>query len=69
MMLARAAFRAGNLDEGCRDGREAIRMAAAVGDSQRVRGRLTQLMDDTTPYQREPAVRELREEMRTAGIA
>lgn len=69
VMLARAAFHAGDLDEGCRDGQEAIRMAAAVSDSQRVRGRLAQLMDDTTSHQREPAVRELREELRTAGVA
>jgi transcriptional regulator with XRE-family HTH domain len=37
VMLARTAFRAGDLDQACRDGQEAIRMAAVVSDSQRVR--------------------------------
>jgi transcriptional regulator with XRE-family HTH domain len=66
VMLARAEFRAAELDQACRDGQEAIRMAAAVGESQRVRARLAQLMDDTEQHQREPAVRELREELRAA---
>jgi transcriptional regulator with XRE-family HTH domain len=66
VMLARTGFRAGELDQACRDGHEAIRMAGAVGESQRVRTRLAQLMDDTAPHQREPAVRELREELRPA---
>lgn len=66
VMLARTGFRAGELDQACRDGHEAIRMAATVGESHRVRTRLAQLMDDTAPHQREPAVRELREELRPA---
>jgi transcriptional regulator with XRE-family HTH domain len=66
LMLARTGLRAGELDQACRDGQEAIRMAAAVSDSQRVRTRLAQLLDDTEQHQREPAVRELREELRVA---
>jgi hypothetical protein len=66
LMLARADLRAGELDQACRDGQEAIRMAAAVSDSQRIRIRLAQLMDETEQHQREPAVRELREELRAA---
>ena len=54
---ARTGFRAGELDQACRDGQEAIRMAAAVSDSRRVRTRLAQLMDGTDQHQREPAVR------------
>jgi hypothetical protein len=69
VMLARAEFRAGELDQACRDGQEAIRMAAAVGDSKRVRTRLAQLVDDTDQHQREPAVRELREELWVAVTA
>jgi len=38
-------------------------MATTVSDSRRVRTRLAQLMDDTDQHQREPAVRELREEL------
>jgi transcriptional regulator with XRE-family HTH domain len=66
VMLAKTSFRAGELGRACRDGHEAIQMAAAVSDSQRVRTRLAQLMDDTAEHQREPAVRELREELRVA---
>jgi hypothetical protein len=66
VMLARTGFFAGELDQACRDGQEAIRMAAAVGESRRVRTRLAQLMDDTEQHQREPAVRELQEELRAA---
>jgi hypothetical protein len=66
--LARAGFRAGELDQACRDGQEAIRMAAAVSDSQRVRIRLAQLMDDTAEHRREPAVRELQEQLRLAVV-
>lgn len=66
VMLARTGLRAGELDRACRDGHEAIRMAATVSDSQRVRTRLAQLMEDTEQYEREPAVRELREELRAA---
>jgi transcriptional regulator with XRE-family HTH domain len=71
VMLARTNLRAGELDQACRDGQEAIRMAATVNDSQRVRTRLRQLMDDTAEHQREPTVRELREELRVvvAGTA
>lgn len=69
VMLARAGLRAGELDQACRDGQEAIRMAGAVGESQRVRTRLAQLMDDTTGYEQEPVVRELREELRLAVAA
>jgi hypothetical protein len=63
VMLARTGLRAGELDRACREGQEAIRMAAAVSDSHRVRTRLAQLMDDTEQHEREPAVRELREEL------
>jgi transcriptional regulator with XRE-family HTH domain len=66
VMVARTAFRAGELDQACRDGQEAIRMAAAVSHSQRVHARLAQLMEDTEEHQREPAVRELREGLRVA---
>jgi transcriptional regulator with XRE-family HTH domain len=66
--LARTTFRAGELDQACRDGQEAIQMAATVSDSQRVRTRLAQLMDDTAEHQREPAVRELREQLRMAVV-
>jgi transcriptional regulator with XRE-family HTH domain len=66
VMLARAEFRAGELDQACRDGQEAIRMAAAVGESRRVRTRLAQLMEDTEQHQREPAARELQEDLRAA---
>jgi transcriptional regulator with XRE-family HTH domain len=69
VMLARAEFRAGELDQACRDGQEAIRLAAAVGDSMRVRTRLAQLVDDADQHQREPAVRELREELWVAVTA
>jgi hypothetical protein len=67
VMLARTGFRAGEFDQACRDGHEAIRMAAVVSDSQRVRTRLAQLMEDTEQHQREPAVRELREELRVVA--
>jgi transcriptional regulator with XRE-family HTH domain len=66
VMLARTGFRAGELDQACRDSREAIRMATAVSGSQRVRTRLEQLREDTERHQRVPAVRELREELRVA---
>jgi hypothetical protein len=66
VMVARTGLRAGELDQACRDGQEAIRMAAAVSDSRRVRTRLAQLMDDAEQHQQEPAVRELREELRVA---
>lgn len=66
VILARAGFRAGELDQACRDGQEAIRMAGAVSDSQRVRTRLAELMDDTAEHQREPAVRDLQEQLRAA---
>jgi transcriptional regulator with XRE-family HTH domain len=66
VMLARTGFRAGELDQACSHGQEAVRMAALVGDSQRVRTRLTQLMDDSARYQREPTVRELQEKLRLA---
>lgn len=69
VMLARTGLVAGELERACRDGREAIRMAGEVGESQRVRARLAQLMADTAPHRREPAVRELREELRLAGVA
>jgi transcriptional regulator with XRE-family HTH domain len=70
VMLARAGFRVGELDQACRDGREAIRMAAEVSDSQRVRTRLAQLIEDTDKHLREPAVWELRGELRVAvGVA
>jgi hypothetical protein len=63
VMLAGSSFRAGELDQACRDSQEAIRMAASVSDSRCVRTRLAQLLEDTAGYQREPAVRELREEL------
>jgi hypothetical protein len=63
VMLARTGLRAGELDQACWEGQEAIRMAAAVSYSERVRTRLAQLMDDTEQHQREPAVRELRERL------
>jgi transcriptional regulator with XRE-family HTH domain len=69
VMLASTGLCAGELDQACRDGQEAIRMATAVSYSQRVRTRLAQLMDDTEQHQREPAVRELREELRAAVTA
>jgi hypothetical protein len=64
--LASIGFRGGELEQACRFGQEAIRMAGSVGESRRVRIRLAQLMDDTTQHQREPAVRDLREELRVA---
>jgi hypothetical protein len=64
VMLARVRLRAGLLDQARDDGQQAIQMATAVSGSQRVRTRLAQLLDDTTPHQREPTVRELREELR-----
>jgi hypothetical protein len=64
--LASIGFRTGELDQACRAGQDAIRMAASVGESRRVHTRLAQLMDATTRHQREPAVRDLREELRAA---
>ena len=40
-------------------------MATAISDSQRVRTRLAQLMDDTAQLQREPTVQDLREDLRS----
>lgn len=64
--LARARLRAGELGQACVDGQQAIQMATAVTDSKRVRTHLRQLMNDAAPHQREPVVRELREELRVA---
>jgi transcriptional regulator with XRE-family HTH domain len=61
--LARIRFRAGDLERACVDGGQAIQLASTVSESKRVRDRLTQLLSDTTPYQRRPAVRELREQL------
>jgi hypothetical protein len=64
--LTRVRLRAGELDQACRDGQQAIQMAAAVSESRSVRTHLAQLVHDTEQHQRVPAVRELREERQVA---
>jgi transcriptional regulator with XRE-family HTH domain len=64
--LARVRLRAGEIEQACLDGQQAVQMAAEVTESKRVRTHLRQLMNDTTPYQQQSAVRELREELRGA---
>lgn len=64
--LARVRFRAGEPDQACRDGQQAIQMAAAVSGSHRVRTQLAWLRNDTAPHQQRPAVRELREQLSLA---
>jgi hypothetical protein len=65
--LARVRFRAGELDQACLDGQQAIQMAAAVSESKRVGVSLERLMDDTAAHHRRPAVRELREQLSLAA--
>jgi hypothetical protein len=61
--LTRIRFRAGELEQACVDGQQAIQMAGAVSESKRVRTQLAQLMNDAAQYQGRAEVRELREQL------
>jgi tetratricopeptide (TPR) repeat protein len=63
--LARVRFGAGEPDQACDDGEQALEAAGLV-KSAMIRARLRELLGDTEPYRDRPRVRELRERMRMA---
>jgi transcriptional regulator with XRE-family HTH domain/tetratricopeptide (TPR) repeat protein len=63
--LTRIRLCAGELDQACADGQEAIRMAAGVSESKRVRTQLGRLRDEAG-HQGRGNVRELRERLELA---
>jgi hypothetical protein len=63
--LARARFVAGEPEQGCSDGDEALGLAGSTA-SWMVTTRLRELLADTEPYRERPRVGEFREKLGSA---